>query len=205
MFDSALRRMIDPPLNRAGRFLASRGIGADAVTLLGLGFGLAAAAVLALGWPGLVALLFLAANRLADGLDGAVARATAKSDFGGYLDIACDFAFYGAIPLAFVVRDTGENGMAGAFLLFSFYVNAASFLGFATLAAKRGLETKAQGEKSFYYAAGLLEGAETIVFFVALCLWPTAFAIMAPVFGVLCLLTATARILWARGVLRDQG
>lgn len=203
MFDSALRRVIDPALNHIGRILAARGLSADAVTLAGLGFGLVAAAVLALGGAGLVALVFLAANRLADGLDGAVARASAKSDFGGYLDIACDFAFYGAIPLAFVIRDTGENGVAGAFLLFSFYVNAASFLGFATLAAKRGLETRAQGEKSFYYAAGLLEGFETIVFFVALCLWPAHFATMAWVFGVLCLLTATARLIWARGVLQS--
>jgi phosphatidylglycerophosphate synthase len=203
MFDSALRRVIDPPLNRVGRALAAKGVTADAVTLAGLGFGLLAAAVLALGWPGLVALVFLLANRLADGLDGAVARASAKSDFGGYLDIACDFAFYGAIPLAFVIRDPGENAVAGAFLLFSFYVNAASFLGFATLAAKRGLETKAQGEKSFYYAAGLLEGFETILFFAVLCLWPAAFAPLAWAFGALCLVTAAARILWARGVLRS--
>jgi phosphatidylglycerophosphate synthase len=205
MFDSALRRVIDPPLSRLGRLLAARGFSADAVTLVGLGFGLAAASVLALGWPGLVALVFLVANRLADGLDGAVARASAKSDFGGYLDIACDFAFYGAIPLAFVLRDTGENGAAGAFLLFSFYLNAASFLGFATMAAKRGLETTAQGEKSFFYAAGLLEGFETIVFFVALCLWPAQFALMAWLFGALCILTAVARILWARGVLKRVG
>ena len=38
MFDSALRRLIDPPLNRAGRALAVRGVGADRVSLIGLGF-----------------------------------------------------------------------------------------------------------------------------------------------------------------------
>ena len=33
----------------------------------------------------------------------------------GYLDIVCDFAFYGAVPLAFVVLDP-INGLAAAFL-----------------------------------------------------------------------------------------
>lgn len=196
-----MRRLIDPGLNRVGRALAARGLRADAVTLAGLGLGLLVALILGMGWPAALALLPLAANRMADGLDGAIARASQKTDFGGYLDIACDFAFYGAIPLAFVIRDPGANAIPGAFLLFTFYVNAASFLGFATMAAKRGLESRAQGEKSLFYAAGLLEGTETIAFFTALCLWPTAFAPLAWAFGVLCLLTATARILWARRIL----
>ena len=201
MFDSSFRRLIDPALNRAGQAIARRGVTANQTTLAGLGLGALAALILALGAPAALALLPLAANRLADGLDGAIARATGKTDFGGYLDIACDFAFYGAIPLAFVIRDPGENAIPGAFLLFSFYVNAASFLGFATMAAKRGLESRAQGEKSLYYAAGLLEGSETIAFFAALCLWPAVFAPLAWAFGALCLITATARILWARRIL----
>ncbi len=158
--------------------------------------------MLALGGPGWLALGPLLAGRLADGLDGAVARVQGKTEFGGYLDIACDFAFYGAIPLAFALRDPA-NAVPAAFLLFAFYVNAASFLGFAAVAARRGLETRAQGEKSLYYAAGLLEGAETIALFLALCLWPGLFVPLAWGFGALCLVTAVARILWARGVLRD--
>jgi phosphatidylglycerophosphate synthase len=202
MFDSRLRPLIDPVLNRAGHVLAVRGITADHVTLIGLGLGLMAALVLAWGGAGWLALLPLLAGRVADGLDGAVARATQKTDFGGYLDIACDFAFYGAVPLAFALRDPA-NATTAAFLLFSFYVNAASFLGFAIMAEKRGLQTRAQGDKSLYYAAGLLEGAETIAFFIALCLWPGAFVPLSLAFGALCLFTATARILWARRVLRQ--
>lgn len=200
MFDSALRPLIDPPLNRAGQAMAARGITADAVTLAGLGFGLAGAAVIASGLPAGLALIAIAASRLADGLDGAVARARGKTDFGGLLDIACDFAFYAAIPLAFALRDPA-NAVTAAFLIATFYVNAATFLGFASLAAKRGMQTRAQGEKSLYYAAGLLEGAETILFFAALCLWPGAFVPLSLLFGALCLVTATARLLWARGVL----
>jgi hypothetical protein len=95
------------------------------------------------------------------------------------------------------VRDPSANGLAGAFLLASFYVNGASFLGYAILAGKRGLETRAQGEKSLYFSAGLLEGTETILFFALLCLVPGAFAPLACVFGVLCFATALSRGLMA--------
>jgi phosphatidylglycerophosphate synthase len=203
MLDGAMRRLIDPSLNRAGHWLAARGASADAITLAGLASGLVAAGLIAVGWPAWWALVPLLAGRLFDGLDGAVARASQKTDFGGYFDIFCDFLFYGAVPLAFVLRDPAANGVAGAFLLATFYANAASFLGYAILAAKRRMTTTQQGEKSLYYAVGLLEGTETIVFFVLLCLFPAQFAALALVFGALCLITAVARVVLARRVFRD--
>jgi phosphatidylglycerophosphate synthase len=197
MLDGLMRGVIDAPLNESGRWLASRGASANAVTLIGLVLGLAAAGLIWAGWSGLLVALVLLSSRLADGLDGAVARAKGKTDFGGYLDIVCDFAFYGAVPLAFVLLDPDANAIAGAFLLFSFYVNAATFLGYAILAEKRGLETRSRGEKSLYFTAGLMEGTETILCFVILALWPSLFVPLAWVFGALCLMTALSRVLLA--------
>lgn len=199
MLDGVMRGWIDPGLNRAGRVLAARGITADTITLAGLALGLVAAAMIAVGAPGW-ALAPLALGRLADGLDGAVARASRNTDFGGYLDLTCDFLFYGAVPMAFVLADPAMNGAAGAFLLTSFYVNGASFLGYAILAEKHHLTTSARGTKSLYFTGGLLEGTETIVFFVILCLWPGLFALAAWGFGALCFITATGRVLLARQV-----
>lgn len=199
MLDAKLRPLIDGPLNRAGAALADRGISANEVTGFALFMGLVAAGMIAAGLPGVLALVPLAISRLADGLDGAVARATEKTDFGGLLDIVGDFAFYAAIPLGFALRDPG-NAAAAAFLLAAFYINGASFLGFAIMAEKRGITTEAQGKKSLYYSAGLLEGTETIGFFVALCLWPDAFRPLAVIFGLLCLFTTGARLMLARRV-----
>ena len=202
MLDRFARRLIDPPLNAAGRAIAQRGYSADHVTLIGLCLGLFSALLIALGWS-LLALIPLLASRIADGLDGAVARATRKTDFGGYLDIAADFLFYGAIPVAFVFADPLMNGAAGAFLLASFYFNGTSFLGYAILAEKHGHKTDAQGQKSLYYSNGILEGTETIVFFVILCLWPAYFAPVAWAFGALCFVTATLRIYVAKQTYTD--
>ncbi len=199
MLDGMMRKVIDPTLNQWGRSLARKGYGADHVTLAGLAVGLLAAAFIAFGWTWM-ALVPLLASRLADGLDGAVARATKRTDFGGYLDIASDFLFYGAVPFGFVLMDPAANGIAGAFLIFSFYVNGATFLGFAILAEKREMKTSARGTKSLYFTGGLLEGTETIVFFVLICLWPAAFPVLAWIFGALCFVTAVSRVLLARKV-----
>lgn len=203
MLDAAARRLIDPPLARAGRRVAAAGLSADQVTLFGLALGIAAAALI---WAGLptIALLPLLASRIADGLDGAVARATRQSDFGGFLDIASDFLFYGLVPLAFVLADPASNGAAGAFLLASFYFNGTSFLGYAILAEKRGMTTAGQGSKSLYFSDGILEGTETIAFLALICLFPAFFAPLAWVFGTLCFATATLRILAARRIFASR-
>lgn len=202
MIDAQVRRLIDPPLNALGRGLAGRGITANGVTIAGLVLGLlGAVAITQHSWT--IALFLILVSRLADGLDGAVARASQKTDFGGYLDITCDFLFYGVIPMAFVWADPGANAVAGAWLLTSFYFNGATFLGYAIMAEKQGLSTEKRGAKSLYFTGGLLEGTETIVFFCVLCLLPGQFAWLAWAFGTLCFVTATSRILLARQVFTD--
>ncbi|MEL6915639.1 MAG: CDP-alcohol phosphatidyltransferase family protein [Pseudomonadota bacterium] len=203
MFDGQLRPLIDPPLNALGQRVARTGLTADHVTLAGLAVGLMAAGAIAVE-AYLAGLALILASRLADGLDGAVARATRKTDFGGYLDITCDFLFYGAIPMAFVWADPTANAAAGAWLLASFYFNGATFLGYAILAEKRAMETTARGSKSLYFTGGLLEGFETIVFFCLLCVLPAHFAPLAWIFGGLCFLTAASRVLLARQVFRND-
>jgi phosphatidylglycerophosphate synthase len=196
MFDGRLRRIIDPPLDALGRRLAQRGLLADHVTLAGLALGLLCAAAVVVQQDGL-ALVLLAASRLCDGLDGALARATRPSDRGGFLDITCDFAFYGAVPLAFALRDPAANALPVAVLLFAFYVNGASFLAFAVMAAKRGLTTTQRGAKSLYFTAGLAEGGETIACFVAMLLFPGQFGLIAYGFAALTLVTALSRMILA--------
>src|SRR4051812_48202587 len=191
MFDAKLRRLIDPPLDAAGRRLARHGLSANATTLGGFVIGLAALPLLAAGQFA-AALIVILLNRLADGLDGAIARNRGPSDLGGYLDILCDFIFYGAVVFGFVLA-APANYIPGAFLLFSFIGTGSSFLAFAILAARHGWETSERGRKSFFHLGGLTEGSETIVLFIASCLFPAAFPGLAWVFGAACWVTTISR------------
>lgn len=197
MLDGWARRRIEPQMERMAVQLALRGVTANAVTLAAFALGLAAMAAIAFH-AFILALILLLVSRIGDGLDGAIARQTEKTDFGGYLDIVLDFAFYGAIPLGFVLADPAQNAIAGAVLILSFYVNGASFLAYAIMAEKRGLSTEARGEKSLFFTTGLAEASETIGFFVAFCLFPAWFPVLALIFAALCFYTALSRIVLAR-------
>lgn len=200
MFDARLRPLIDPPLNSAGRWLAARGVGADALTLGGIVLGLCAGAAIACGAI-FVGLGLIVANRLLDGLDGAVARASGPSDFGGYLDILGDFVFYVSVPIGFGLL-VQTNLTAALVLVASFALTGISFLAYATLAAKRGIESEAHGRKSFFYSTGIAEGTETILAFVVMCLLPQYFALIAWIYAALCLVTVLQRSLAARAAFR---
>ncbi|MCB1381595.1 MAG: CDP-alcohol phosphatidyltransferase family protein [Notoacmeibacter sp.] len=202
MLDGWVRRQLDPALDRMAAAISAAGIGANAVTFAGAGIGLLAAWAITFGMFALAVALILA-SRLADGLDGAVARIRGKTDFGGYLDIVLDFLFYGAIPLAFIIHDPVANALAGATLILSFYVNGASFLAYAVMAEKRALESLERGEKSLFFTTGLAEATETIAVFVAMCLFPQYFAAIAWCFAAICLYTAASRVVLASRTFRD--
>jgi phosphatidylglycerophosphate synthase len=197
MFDGSLRNFINPALDRIASSLAAGGVKPDQVTLIGFVLAMFAASAIVFGafW---LALALILISRLCDGLDGAVAKKTGASDFGGYLDIVLDFAFYGLIPLAFALHDPAANAVAAAVLLLSFYVNGASFLAFAIMAEKQKLTTEQRGKKSFFFTTGLAEAGETLAVFAAFCLAPGWFAPIAYSFAAICFWTAANRIWQAR-------
>jgi phosphatidylglycerophosphate synthase len=165
---------------------------ADQITVAGLVIGLLAAGAAALGLYAL-ALVGLVLNRLADGLDGAVARLTEPTDRGAYLDIALDFVFYAAFPLGFALADPEANALPAAVLLASFVMSGTSFLAFSIIADRRGLTARDYPTKGIYYLGGLTEGAETIAFFVAFCLFPAAFPVLALIFAAGAAITGATR------------
>jgi phosphatidylglycerophosphate synthase len=197
MLDGVARKAIDPALDRIGRALAGQGISANAITITGFGIGLGAALAISVNyfWLG-VALILI--SRLCDGLDGTVARHHGATDFGGYLDIVLDFAFYGIIPLAFAIVNPSANALAAATLILSFYVNGASFLAFAILAEKRKLSEQPRGQKSIFFTIGLAEATETLGVFIAACFLPAWFPVLAYAFAIICFYTAFVRIVHAR-------
>lgn len=196
MLDTVIRPIITRPLDAAGRAIARLGVSANAVTIAGLVTGLLAAGAIALE-SFVAGFALIALNRIIDGLDGAVARATTPTDLGGYFDIVADYVFYASVPLAFAIADPASNALPAAAILASFLLTASSFLTFAIIAAKHRLTTEAHGAKSFFYSTGLIEGTETIVCFLLMAALPQYFAIIAWVFAALCVLTTIQRSILA--------
>ena len=188
----AQRRVLHP----LALALHRRDVTADSISLAGFGLGILAVPALAFGWFGL-ALALILLNRLADGLDGAVARMGAPTDRGAFLDIALDFVFYAVVPLGFALADPAANALPAAVLIAAFVGTGSSFLAFAVIAAKRGMRAEDYPSKGIFYLGGLTEGFETIALFVAMCLWPAMFAPLAYVFAAACALTTLTR--WWQG------
>lgn len=204
MLDKYITPVIKPVLTPVVKFLAARGVTADQLTLAGFAIGLLALPLLAFElWY--LALATIIINRIFDGLDGALARYNEQSSSaGGFLDITLDFLFYAAIPLGFILANPEQNAIAGAILLATFIGTGSSFLAFAIAAEKFKLEKPQFKYKSFYYLNGLTEGTETIALFIAFCIWPEHFAIMASVFAFACAITIVTRIYGGYVTLKQQ-
>ena len=192
MIDIELNRYTSGHLNRIANVLYERGVHANWITLSGLAIAFLCFLVLSYGlfYLGLILILI---NRFLDGLDGSLARLGTPRKFGAFFDITSDFAFYALIPLGFAVFSPHENALPTAFLLAAFYVNGSSFLAEAIIVEKYNIEID-QTDKGFFYSFGLIEGFETICFFLFICLFPNVYANAAYIFFTLTLLTHVIRV-----------
>jgi phosphatidylglycerophosphate synthase len=193
MLDRYTTVWIKPIADAIAAPLVRAGIKADTVTLAAFVLGSCAAFLIAFH-AYLTGAVMVLLSRLCDALDGAVARQTEATDAGGYLDISLDFLFYASIPLAFAVANPAVNALPAAVLLAAFMGTGSSFLAFAAVAAKRGLTHIHHSHKSFYFLGGLTEATETLVFFMAFCLWPLHFDVLAYLYAAMCCVTIATRI-----------
>jgi phosphatidylglycerophosphate synthase len=161
--------MLGPPLDAAGRRLTAASIPPAALTGAGWAAGAGACAATALrAWP--VALGLWLTNRLADGLDGATARAAGcATEVGGFLDIVADFSVYAGVILGLAVAVPGAR-LACVALLAAYYISGTAFLALSSLAERRRVALG--DERSLRFVGGLAEGSETVAVYVLLFLLP---------------------------------
>lgn len=178
MLDPVARRLLDAPLARLAVVLDRPWVSPDAITATGLLLGLGSAVAAGLqAWP--VALVLWLASRLADGLDGPLARrrraaGAGDAGSGGFLDITADFVVYGSTVLGVAVGATGGYGAPWepfAAVLLAYYVNGTAFLAFSSLAERAG--RRIDDGRSLSFLGGLAEGTETIVVHALWLLLPT--------------------------------
>lgn len=202
MLDAKLLPITRKLLEAPAAAFVRLGVGADQMTVAGFVVGLLAVPALAFEYY-YVALVAIVLNRLADGLDGAIARRTQRSDAGGYLDIVLDFIFYSAVVFGFLLAAPEQNALAAGLLLVTFMATGSTFLAFASLASKHEITNPLYPKKSLHYMGGLTEGFETMLVFVAFCVWPQHFAVIAYVFAAACWLTGGLRLIMGYRTLRQ--
>ena len=202
MFDHLLRGLKDRLLAPLASAIGTS-VSPNAISLLALLFGLAAAAAAYLARDFAAVVLWLI-NRTLDGLDGTHARLNnMQSDFGGYLDIVLDFIVYAAIPSALILSPINGGIVApGVFLLSTVMVNTASLMYLAAILEQRQAGALSRGElTTVTMPPGVVAGAETVVFFtlfLALASWRAA---LFWTMGVLVCVNIVQRLWWARRML----
>jgi phosphatidylglycerophosphate synthase len=196
MFDTFMRRLKDRLIEPLAAPLGS--ISPALLTILGLLTGLTAAFLATIGSV-VPSLLVWLLSRLLDGLDGLVARRFNKqSDFGGYLDIVCDFAAYAAVPIGLTLaHPTTTNFIALTVMLASFYINAASWMYLSALLEKRAAHTS-DTPTSIIMPSGLIGATESITAFCVFLLFPAHIAPLFGIFSTLVFITVIQRLIWAK-------
>ncbi|QJC55580.1 Inner membrane protein YnjF [Polaromonas vacuolata] len=195
MLDRQATALIKPAVLYLAKLVKRAGITANQISLMGFLIGMAAAFLIA-NSAYLTGAVVILLSRSLDALDGAVARLSKPTDVGGFLDIAFDFLFYASIPLAFALSDPERNALPAAVILAAFIGTGSSFLAFSVIATKRGMTSLDYPDKSFFFLGGLTEATETLICFIAMCVYPEFFIELAYGFSALCAITTVTRIWW---------
>jgi phosphatidylglycerophosphate synthase len=171
MLDAYVRPMIEAPLARAAEVIDRPWITPDRLTMAGLVVGLTSAALAAAQWWWLALVLWLL-SRVADGLDGPLARrrrvreiaGAGASEAGGFLDITADFVVYGSTVVGVAAGAAAGYGAPWwpfLLVLLAYYVNGTAFLAFSSIAERT--DRAIDDGRSLSFLGGLAEGTETIV------------------------------------------
>lgn len=201
MLDSSIRSQLVPRLDPLGHRLADRGVKASYLTALGFAVGVGACVAIATGQWGTGLVLWLL-NRLADGLDGPVARATGPTELGGFQDIMADFAIYGGLLVAFGLADDALRLPALACFL-AYYLNGTAFLAWSSLGERLKLGEGGDGRSLDFSTAGLTEGSETIGVMSLALIWRSQADVILWIWAALVTITVLQRVAFVTRRLRD--
>ena len=192
MLDEKLNIFFRPILKKFANILLNYHFLPNQITLFSFTLGLICFILLSLGMI-YTALLFFLLNRFFDGVDGALARLKEPTDLGGFYDIISDFLIYSLLPFGFILFDN-DNFLSMSLLLSSFIGTCSTFLTTAWLFEKRKIKIEQLSKKSFFYSEGIIEGTETIVFFILMFVFFEVASFIAWIFSLLCFLTTVIRV-----------
>ena len=204
MLDPFFARALKSPLDAGAEALLTRQVNANLLTWAGFAAGLLAAVLISVGWTA-IAFVVLLVSRIADGLDGAVARASKSTDFGAYLDIVLDLIVFSALAAGFSLSSP-DNKFAGLALMITLAGVGAASLALQLFAAKHGVgpESGDDAQQGSFYVSAFVEGSEITLFFLVALIWPQAFPVIGWLFAIACGVTIAQRIFQARAAFGED-
>ena len=202
MIDTRLRESLRGVFDGLAKSVDHPRISPDVITYFGMALGLAGAIS---AWQRLwiPALILWLLSRLADGIDGSLARRRiaaggVKNPAGGYLDIMSDFTVYGSFVIG-VAHGSGQSYLPFLFVLLAYYLNGTSFLAFSSIGEKEGVRLEDGRSLSFIY--GLAEATETILVHSAWCIFPSGAGRIASIWAVIVFISAGLRFHHSKNLL----
>jgi len=194
MLDRHARHLIQPAVDLLARPLQRAGITPNHLTVAGLLFGVAAAGTFFLGHQWL-ALALLLVSGLLDLLDGSLARLTSKAGaWGGFLDVVSDRVVECAV-IIFYALTYPDTAVGLTVLACAIILNLTAFLTVGAVASE-------EGDKEFYYQAGITERTETFIFFALFYTLPDQRHIWVYLFAALVFITVLQRCVEAAKLFR---
>jgi phosphatidylglycerophosphate synthase len=185
MLEQSIRPWLQKYLINKVAIKLANNINANTLTILSFVTG--AISALLIFWIPWFAVVILLLSGYLDVLDGSVARLQNNSSpFGTMLDILSDrFVESFVIIVLFVIHS--QIAWVGLLMMMSIIVCISSFL-------LVGVFSKQESYKSFCYSPGLMERAETFLFFIMMIMMPSAVMWLGIIFTALVLWTTYNRI-----------
>ena len=170
MFDEPFRARFRPLVSPIVRALAKAGVTANQVTIGAFALALAAAGLVAAGYPRVGVGVWLL-SRVGDGLDGPLARAAGTpTAFGGFLDVTLDMTAYSAMVVGFAALYP-QFGLGWALVLSGYVVAITTTLALSDAAGTLGRQVSGT-DRTFQFTPAVAEAGETSVIYVLWAVWP---------------------------------
>ncbi len=192
MLDTNARKYVQPLLDAIARSCKGAGIGANALTLIGMLVGVAAAVLVGTGHA-ITGFIVLWLSGLIDAADGTLARLTAPSPLGAILDITFDRV----VEISMIAALAWRFPEARLELLILAGVIAIAMSLFLSI----GAAIQNRSIKSFHYAPGLGERTEAFICFSLMILDGERLVFWTWVFVAVIVFTMAQRLNHARHML----
>lgn len=185
MLDTHARKYFQPIIQKVADIFIKNNFTANQVTVIAFVLGMSTG-VFAYYGMGVTAVAIMWLSGLLDAVDGSVARVKGSTPFGTVLDITFDRLVEISIILGIALRYPE--------IQFELLLLTCSIIFSMTVFLTTGMMAEKQGQKSFYYQAGVAERTEGFIFFSLMILFPTYVQALTLVFFGLIIFTASQRM-----------